>query len=134
MQAQRPGQYAFYCLARLHTINPTSQWNCPGNSPWNYGVWFLVYKALPITFQRIQAAPVHLILSGGPRSTKGSSTFTLGCNGTQLWPSRLPRGVGGKAGGCWAGGCPVFSPGGIGAIVQQYPGMPFVEGQNDCLC
>lgn len=60
----------FYCSARLHIINPTSQWNCPGNSPLNYRVWFLVYKALSYHFQWVQAAstyptPVYRILSGG---------------------------------------------------------------------
>lgn len=76
----------FYCSARLHIINPTSQWNCPGNSPLNYRVWFLVYKALSYHLQWVQAAstyptPVYRILSGGLGSTKDRRMFKSRWNG-----------------------------------------------------
>lgn len=39
--------------------------------------------------------------------------------------------MGGEAGAFWTGGCLVVSPGGTGAIVRQYPGMAFMEDQDD---
>lgn len=103
MEAQQSGQYAFYCSALLHTINPTSQWNCPGNSL-NYSLIPCIQNASH-HFQRVQAAPVHRTLSGGPRSTKGGRS--LDATKPELWPSGLPeawvgrRGLSGQVGAWW---------------------------------
>lgn len=47
----------FYCPARLHIIKPTSQWNCPGNSPLNYRVCSWCTKHFLITFSGSRLPP-----------------------------------------------------------------------------
>lgn len=132
LEAQPPGQCAFYCSARLHTINPTSQWNCPGNSPLNYRVWFLVYKALPITFRgsRPPARSLHP-LWGSQEHKRQQEGSDPDATGAPVPAYRSAQGRGG--GGCPGRWAPAGFPWGHRGWGGQYPGMPFMEDQDDSM-
>lgn len=120
----RTGSLAtFYCPARLHTINPTSQWNCPGNSPLNYRVWFLVYKALLISFRGSTMPSYSQHPLRGSWGTKGSRIVQISKDPQLLSSKGLILGWGRwEAGGLWG------LPRGTENLEKPYPGMPFMVG------
>lgn len=125
----RAGRLAtFYCSTRLHIINPTSQWNCPGNAPLNYRVWLLVYKALSYHFQWVLATPSP----GSPHPLRGSWKHKRGRT-VQIQLQRSPstylaKGpqtlVWRRAGGIWA-----ISPEHRNSRAA-ISGIPFMEDQD----
>lgn len=107
----------------MHTINRTSQWNCPGNSPLNDRVWFLVYKALSHHFQWVQAAPHHR----SPHPLWGGGVLGAQKRRMVQIPLQIPQRLPSKGRRLWWGEGQVgarLSPRSIGTLGRQYPGSP----------
>lgn len=65
---------SFLQLSSIAHHKPDLTMELPGNSLLNYRVWFLVYKALPITFGGFRPPPAQCTHSRGLRSTKGTGS------------------------------------------------------------